>query len=150
MEQLVRKLQGDFPAYHFTAGDVACWSPRTQEIHYEAREDHAIASWSVLHELGHALLGHDTYNSDVMLLQKESSAWTKAVSLAKQYGLDIDAGHIQNCLDTYRDWLHKRSTCPRCRDHGVQQKNTYTCLNCAARWRVSPARFCRSYRRKAK
>jgi hypothetical protein len=58
----------------------------------------------------------------------------------------IDEEHIQNCLDTYRDWLHKRSTCPRCDSHGLQTSEQYKCYNCRAVWRVGNERFCRAYR----
>jgi hypothetical protein len=105
--------------------------------------------WSILHELGHALLDHQSYENDVNLLQKEAEAWEKAVIVAKSYGMTIDQEHIQNCLDTYRDWLHKRSTCPTCSSHGLQQnKALYRCLNCQGAWKVSSARFCRPYRLK--
>jgi hypothetical protein len=149
MEKLIHRLQGDFPAYTFNAGPVAHWSPQTQEVFYGAQEERLTAPWSILHELGHALLGHNTYQNDVSLLLKESDAWSKACALATRYGIHIDADHIQKCLDTYRDWLHKRSTCPTCHGHGVQQASTYTCLNCRAQWHVGAARFCRTYRRSA-
>jgi hypothetical protein len=145
MEQLIHRLQQDFPAFRFTLGEAPCWSPSSKQIAYQSK-DTATARLSVLHELGHALLGHETYHSDASLLQKETSAWSKAVALAKQYGIAIDSDHVQNCLDTYRDWLHRRSTCPRCHSHGIQQDRIYTCFNCARTWRVSSARFCRPYR----
>lgn len=145
MEKFVHKLRQDFPDFRFISGDAPQWSPHVRQITY-VDEDTSMALYGVLHELGHALLGHKTYDSDAVLIQKEASAWSKAVAVATMYGVQIEEEHIQLCLDTYRDWLHKRSTCPQCQSHGVQLDNIYRCLNCAAHWRVTTARFCRTYR----
>jgi hypothetical protein len=150
MEKFVHKLKKDFPSLSFQEGSVASWSPRKRQIAYSvSAADHQVDIWSVLHELGHALLGHEDYESDIGLLQKEADAWERAIKLAAQYNLAINPDHIQNCLDTYRDWLHKRSTCPDCNSHGLQQnKALYRCLNCQTTWKVTNARFCRPYRLK--
>ncbi len=70
--------------------------------------------WALLHEAGHAKLNHVTYNSDIELVLLEAIAWNEAETLAKEFNEQIDPDYIQDCLDTYRDWLHQRSTCPRC------------------------------------
>lgn len=63
--------------------------------------------------------------------------------------LPISEDHIQDCLDSYRDWLHKRSLCPDCRLSSIQtDAHTYTCVFCHKKWRVTAERFCRPYRRK--
>jgi hypothetical protein len=148
MEKLVDALRRDYPHITFREADVASWSHERREVSY-CPDEHDTGVWSVLHELGHALLGHRSYESDINLLQKEAEAWQKAVSVAEHYQLVIASDHIQNCLDTYRDWLHKRSTCPTCGSHGLQQSKTlYCCLNCRDTWKVSSARFCRPYRLK--
>jgi len=147
MEALVRKLQTDFPAFTFRAGPRFRWAADHQEIIYKLDND-IRNTWGILHELGHALRGHHDYHTDVELLRKEVEAWAEAESLSAQYGVTIDAEHIQGCLDSYRDWLHKRSTCPQCALRGVQDDaKRYVCLNCKATWVVSSARFCRAYRR---
>ena len=51
---------------------------------------------------------------DVERLKMEVAAWEKAKELAKHYGVDVDEDVIQEELDTYRDWLHKKSRCPGC------------------------------------
>ncbi len=148
MGTLVSKLRQDYPGLVFTQSSVASWSPQSRQIFYSnSRKTRDV--WSLLHELGHALLGHNSYESDVELLHKELAAWHKASDVGKKYGILIDEEHIQNCLDTYRDWLHKRSSCPDCQKHGLQQsKGLYNCLNCRATWKVSSERFCRPYRLK--
>ncbi|HSD56029.1 MAG TPA: ImmA/IrrE family metallo-endopeptidase [Candidatus Saccharimonadales bacterium] len=146
MEKLVAKLQKQYPSLEFAVGSLASWSPQKKQVTYEESDDPR-SSWSLLHELGHALAGHEDYQSDVSLLQKETEAWERAILLAKEYGILIDDDHVQACLDTYRDWLHKRSTCPDCSSHGLQQSKTlYHCVNCQSTWMVTSARFCRPYR----
>jgi hypothetical protein len=146
MEKFVETLRRDYPQITFQEAAVASWSPEQRQVFYSPGEQHT-GLWSVLHELGHALLDHRSYESDINLLQKETDAWQQAVTIAKRYQVVIDPEHIQNCLDTYRDWLHKRSTCPTCGSHGLQQsKSLYCCLNCRGTWKVSSARFCRPYR----
>jgi len=149
MEALIQKLKVDFPELTFTSGPRASWSPANSTIYYPS-EEAGHGSWTLLHEVGHALLGHASYSSDVNLLQKESAAWQAALELAPKYGLLIANDHIQDCLDTYRDWLHKRSSCPVCGHHGLQAtQSLYSCPNCQNTWKVSSARFCRPYRLKS-
>lgn len=148
MDELVISLKRDFPTLSFQAGRVFCWSPKQQEIFYRENSSGDTSKWALLHELSHALLGHKTYNSDFELLCLEVAAWDKAKEIGAKYGQQIDPEHIQNCLDTYREWLHRRSTCPACGNGSFQQNaTTYGCFNCHATWKVTAARFCRPYRR---
>jgi hypothetical protein len=148
MQELLLNLKAQFPDLHFTEGQQFCWSPETTEIFYikEVKGRHAI--WSLLHETGHALLEHSSYQADVELLRLEVSAWEKAQELARSINISIDEDHIQDCLDTYRDWLYKRSICPNCFTKCLQQDDHthYRCFNCHTIWRVSASRFCRAYR----
>lgn len=150
MHTLLTKLPSDFPGLAFVAGHDFRWSPQTQTIIYsQATEDETMAAWSLLHEVAHALLGHTNYRSDFELLQLEAVAWYKAAELAQNYGYKIDSDHIQDCLDTYRDWLHQRSTCPRCGTTSLQASaRQYHCHNCSTGWTVTASRFCRPYRRR--
>lgn len=146
MDQLLNQLKSDYPGLVFRLGSSPCWSPQDGTVFYRSAAGEQ-EMWALLHEVGHACLQHTTYNSDVDLLQKEVAAWERAQNLAEKYGIVIDNDHIQNCLDTYRDWLYKRSTCPTCRAKGVQQRATlYLCINCRSSWRVTSSRFCRAYR----
>ena len=146
MEKLIRKLRRDHPNLVFTVGKAHCWSPKANQIFYAA-SDEQIDIAGLLHELGHARLGHQNFASDVELLQKEVEAWQEALRLAETYGKEIDPEHIQDCLDTYRDWLYRRSQCPACKASGVQQTaRRYTCLNCGGMWEVTSSRMRRPYR----
>lgn len=151
MKNLLNKLAADNPGIKFKKGDSFYWSPKDSSVTYTpaAANDNS-ASWSLLHEVSHAILGHAKYSSDFELVQLEVEAWSHAEKLASKYGIDIDPDHIQDCLDTYRDWLHRRSTCPTCRSVSLQiDSKTYRCMNCGSKWHVSNSRFCRPYRRLA-
>ena len=148
--ELIKKVTADYPQFKFKAGAQEHWSPKTRTITYELSEDIKNGRFGLLHELAHALLDHQNYKNDFELLKLESQAWHKAAEIGKKYGVDIDEDHIQNCLDTYRDWLHRRSKCPSCGVHAAQtDARTYQCFNCGASWSVSAGRFARSYRRAA-
>ncbi len=150
MPRLAIKLPADFPQVNFTASNRFYWSPKQQTVFFDHSKQDEAAEWALLHELSHGLLAHANYKTDFELLQLEVSAWHKAKQVAVNYKIIINEDHIQDCLDTYRDWLHARSTCPSCTEHGVQQTNAvYICLNCSNEWRVSNARFCRPYRKLA-
>ena len=89
------------------------WSPKLKKITYnQSIIDTEVGIWSMLHEVAHASLNHISYTSDLGLLRLEVEAWNEAKKLARQLEIEIDDSHIQDCLDTYRDWLHRRSTCP--------------------------------------
>ena len=150
-QKMVLKLQGDFPEITFAADSSFYWSPKKQTVHYqEEAKNEKQSTWALLHEVGHALLGHRDYVSDFNLLQLEIEAWEQAKKLAHTYKVAIDENHIQDCLDTYRDWLYQRSTCPRCTSSSLQiDTRQYSCLNCNEVWRVSRSRKCRTYRRRS-
>ena len=150
MDKLIGRLTIELPALKFTAGDQFYWSPETKEIFYKSGARGHQAIWSLLHETGHALLGHRNYKADFELLRLEVAAWERARELANKHDLKIDEDHIQDCLDTYRDWLHKRSICPTCNTKCLQQGDFvhYRCHNCHTTWRVTASRFCRAYRSK--
>ena len=146
---LVKKVTADYPQFKFKPGAQEHWSPKTKTITDEADSDSQHMGYGLLHELAHALLNHSNYHSDFELLKLESQAWQTAAKIGRGYGIEIDGDHIQNCLDTYRDWLHRRSKCPTCGVHVMQNDHeTYKCFNCGASWHVSSGRFARSYRRR--
>ena len=145
---LLATLQQDYPEVRFVAADQFRWSPSEQTVWYNPKKRSGEASLALLHELSHALLGHKDYKTDFELLQLEVAAWHHAESLAETYDISTDPEHVQDCLDTYRDWLHARSKCPACTEHGLQKnRTTYSCMNCHTEWHVTSERFCRPYRR---
>ncbi len=149
MQQLLNNLTARFPELRFSAGAEFCWSPESQEIFYRAGASNSSRDiWSLLHETGHALLGHRNYQADFELLQLEIAAWAKARVIAQELNIEIDENHIQDCLDTYRDWLYQRSLCPNCSTQCMQAADFqhYSCFNCHSVWRVGSNRFARTYR----
>lgn len=148
MQQLLTELQNRLPWVLFEAGDAFYWSPQHSKVVYNQTPSPTNwSSWSLLHEAAHALLGHQAYTYDLELVLLEVEAWDKAKQLGEEFDITIEDDHIQDCLDTYRDWLHQRSTCPRCGTVSLQTASSqYRCHNCLAEWNVSASRFCRPYR----
>lgn len=145
---LVERLSRDYPQFSFKPGGREHWSPHKRTIIYVENQPAKESNYGLLHELAHAILEHKYYSTDLELLKMESAAWQLAAELGSKYGIEIDDDHIQNCLDTYRDWLHKRSQCPGCRMHALQHgPNSYKCFNCGRRWQVTSGRFVRPYRK---
>lgn len=146
MDTLLKSLSQDYPALTFKSGSEFYWSPKEQVV-YHSNTKRRSDTWTLLHEASHGILQHKTFTSDFELLQLELAAWEKAKELARHYRVSINLDHIEDCLDTYRDWLHKRSLCPSCGTKSLQATSvTYSCFNCNDTWRVSSSRLCRPYR----
>ena len=147
-KQIINFTTEILPNIKLESGSSFFWSPKQNKITYnQSIINTPIGIWSMLHEAAHALMNHTGYNSDLGLLKLEVEAWDEAKKLGNKLGLVIDENHIQDCLDTYRDWLHRRSTCPNCAVVCLQSTSTpYYCHNCSTSWHVSASRFCRPYR----
>ncbi len=147
LKHLLQQVTTDYPDISFSESEKSFWDSKNKTIFYNPTSDHA--DWSLLHEIGHMVNQDISYKLDVQLLIMESKAWQRAVKIGKKYGTVIEQDYIEDCLDSYRDWLHKRSTCPECKQTGIQDNHgIYNCVNCGDSWKVSISRFCRSYRRK--
>jgi len=143
---LLNSLSSDYPHITFTEATAFAWSPDALTVFYSLSEPHAEAL--LLHELSHGLLEHHAYNRDVELLVMESAAWQKARELSAHYGVTISEDTAEDNLDTYREWLHARSTCPACTATGYQDGvSTYSCPACRHRWKVNEAKICALRRR---
>lgn len=151
MSWLIQKLSQDNPDILFEEGEVFSWSPTKRTVFYKTNELGAPAL--LLHETSHALLEHRNYQRDVELVSMEAAAWDKA----KEYATELEAEYaksfkvvkivtedqVQDHLDTYREWLHNRSTCPKCTAIGYQTDPLrYACPACSHKWRVNEARVC--------
>ena len=143
---LARRLARDFPDFRFAKAIVAHWSPPQRTIFF------AGSSAELLHELGHAILGHNDFVQDIELLQLERDAWEEARRLAPKYEVKITDNKVETALDAYREWLHSRSLCPRCSQTGLQSREmlNYRCLNCGTKWLANDARSCGLKRRLVK
>lgn len=139
---LIQKLSDDFPDIVFEESDTFQWSSDTHTILYNPLE--SSASQHILHELAHAILGHRTYNRDIELLKMEREAWAHAQdTLGVRYDILMEDSTREQALDSYRDWLHARSTCPNCKATGMETgKHLYKCPACLQTWRVNEARLC--------
>ncbi len=129
----------DFPQFTFIPGRFFVWSPHNKAIHYDTRRvkgnDGLVA---LVHEIGHALLGHRIYKFDMQLIQMEMDAWDVARRLAAKYGLKVDEDHIARCVDSYDQWLTKRATCPDCQNFSLQRaRDEYGCFACGSVWQVN-------------
>lgn len=138
---LLTKLEKEYPQISFMAGERFAWSPGAQTVFYD--ESDLDNTGLLLHELAHGLLEHHDYSKDVELVAMETEAWDKALEIAPLYDVVISDETVQDTLDTYREWLHDRSTCPACEATGYQSgKSQYTCVACSHTWRVNEARLC--------
>lgn len=148
LNHFLQRIQKDFPDLHVVASQKSYWDPSNGTIYYNRDAKNPL--WSILHELGHMQAKHTSFRLDVELLIMETEAWKIAKNLALIYRIPLDKEHIDNCLDSYRDWLYARSMCPGCTQTGVQDnQKLYNCLNCRRSWSVSTSRFSRSYRKLA-
>lgn len=146
---LRKSLQTAYPQFLLVKGDDFYWSPKDSTITYSTQTPQAAER--LLHEYSHAILGHVSYRRDIELIAHERDAWNHAKTvLAPQFGTRVAADVIEDDLDTYRDWLHARSTCPHCTATGLQtDAKEYTCVACRGKWTVNEARICALRRYKA-
>ena len=143
INSFVAKLRSDYPAISFVAGDDFYWSPSDRAVYFDEKAPDTSRA-IILHELAHALLDHRQYRRDIDLVKIEREAWELArTDLGPQYDTAVADDEIEMMIDTYRDWLHARSTCPACSMTGVQTSDTlYHCVSCGKDWRVNEARRC--------
>ena len=128
MRNLVSKLKVDYPDFCFRSGKKFAFRPPKTII---IGPDEADNSLLLLHELGHAILGHRDFYTDVERVKMERLAWEKARELCQKYGIKYDEEIIERELDTYRDWLDKKSRCPSCRLTRFQTPDgQYHCPRC--------------------
>ena len=137
---LIKQIKSDYPEFNFKQSSDFHWSHSENAIFYSTKSKDLSF---LFHELAHAILNHTSYDRDIELIGMERDAWEQAKELASKYNYVIDDDFIQDNLDTYRDWLHSRSTCKKCTATGLQiLKNTYKCVACSTEWRVNEARTC--------
>ena len=108
---LVRKLKIEYPELRFVRGRKFAFRPPKTIVVGPSEEAEDLL---LLHEVGHAILGHRDFKTDVGRLKMEMAAWEKARELTAVYGVKWDEEVAQGELDTYRDWLHQKSRCPVC------------------------------------
>ncbi|MCL2371609.1 hypothetical protein FWC63_02610 [Candidatus Saccharibacteria bacterium] len=141
---MIERLKADFPEFKFREGKEFRWRPRTRTVTLgrisagdnpgSGVEGGVDAKYALLalHEVAHALLGHEDDTYDLKRLKCEVEAWEKVrAELAPRYDIEFDEELMQDMLDTYREWLHKKSACPICKQCRLQTKSGgYVCVNC--------------------
>jgi hypothetical protein len=143
---ILLEIESLFPKAKLRISDSFRWSPEENIIYYDPFSE--TMALSLLHEVGHMICSHQRYSSDIGLLRMEVEAWQKAREYSKKIGLTLDEDHVEKCLDSYREWIYRRSSCPLCTQAGVERETgLYSCINCQKKWRVTPAKFCRVYRK---
>lgn len=148
IEPVLARIAKDYPELEFIESAHFSWHAGHKRVSYKKASINPLHDiFALLHELGHAILDHKDYSSDIELLQLEVKAWEKARVLARNYNVSLDEEYVQDCLDSYRDWLHLRATCPTCYGRALQSNiSQYECFNCKSRWQVTKSRLCRPYR----
>ncbi len=133
------QLLDEFPEITFVPGRFFMWSPHTKSITYdERRMSTNNGRLALLHEIGHARLGHRIYKYDMELLGMEMDAWDVARQLAPRFNVSINEDHIASTIATYDTWLTKRATCPDCSNFSLQRgRDSYGCFACGAKWQVN-------------
>lgn len=143
---ITSEIINKYPQFIFEKSDNFYWSLPENTIYYNPSDINSLGL--LLHELSHALLDHKDYTNDVQLISLERQAWDHAIILGKSFKVTITDELVQSNLNTYRDWLHSRSTCPKCTATGTQvKKDIYSCLACNNQWKVNSAKDCRLQRR---
>lgn len=128
MQDFLKKIKSAYPEFVFKPGKRFLFRPKNT-IFYD--EDAEYFELLLLHELGHALLGHYDFATGLSRLKMECAAWDKARSLAEQFDVDVYEDVIQDKIETYREWLHDRLICPDCGLIRLETKDqNFICPRC--------------------
>ena len=130
MYKFIEQLEDDFPGLVFRAGKKFMFRP-PKTIVFEQQKNDERSKLLILHEVGHALLEHKNFNTDIERVKMERDAWEKAKELCERYNVFYDEELVEAELDTYRDWLHRKSRCPQCGLTRYQgEDGRYICPKC--------------------
>lgn len=140
LEKFVIQLKREFPQFRFRAGKKFTFRPPRTIIYenyltvVDNLDDAELSNnykLQLLHEVGHALLEHKSFPTDVERLRMECAAWEQARELSTKFNLKYNDEFVEAALDTYRDWLHSKARCPECGLTRYQTKDgRYHCPGC--------------------
>lgn len=156
-EELVAELKAEYPRLNFRVNKKFSYRPprticyetdnkicvteggfeqkkATKYVSDEQKNAKNEQNWyllQLLHELGHALSGHVDFRTDVDRVRMEREAWERARELCEKYEVDYDEEYVEIAMDSYRDWLHRRSRCVKCGETRYQTADgRYHCAFC--------------------
>lgn len=133
MQNLVKKIAKNFPELQILEGERFKFSPPNQLFYGDDDENPELL---LLHELGHYLTREIDYSTDIELLEIEAKAWNEARKLCEKYNVKYDEDFAEDCLDSYRNYLHYASLCKNCQLAGYQDnRGNYHCALCGATWK---------------
>lgn len=121
---------------HFRKSQKFYWDSKNNLIYYDPSklEDDA-GRQSLLHEIGHALLGHLDYKFDLELLKMEIDAWKIAKLHSKTFNVIITKSCVDDSLNSYLNWIKDRAICPACSSLSLQNKKAQrNCAFCYFMW----------------
>lgn len=140
ISSIINQLSKRYPQLEFIEGENFAYSPPHKVVYAPGSPDD---SYILLHEIGHYSLERSDYSSDIELVTIESAAWQEAMIIASTLGITIPDEIIQHSLDSYREWMHRRSLCPSCKSTGIEtSRSMFHCLACTNEWRANEARSC--------
>ena len=144
------ELISAFNQYRFLPAGYFSYDAADDIINYDPiRLKHPTGKVSLLHEISHCELGHFYYRYDMELLMMEIAAWHHTKKLANEHCIELDAAYVQECIESYDNWVSKRGCCPECDNFCLEShENQFSCFVCGTRWSVSSQPQKRIQRRK--
>lgn len=133
VNKFITQLKRDFPQFRIRSGKKFMFRFPDEIRHelLEADELNTEFAMQLLHEIGHGILEHKFFRTDPERLKMERAAWEEARKLCWRYQIKYDEELVELKMDSYRDWLHRRSKCKKCGLTRYQTKDgEYHCPNC--------------------
>ena len=128
-----------YPKQRFLPAGYFAYDAGEDVINYDPTLlNQASGKLALLHEISHALLGHFHYRFDFELFAMEMDAWNMTRKLALKHSIALEEQYIAQCMESYDNWLTKRSTCPKCHKFNMQSvPSRFQCYHCRTKWKVS-------------
>ena len=132
-------LTAAYPDFSFKPGKKFKFRPKKTiyyippELFANSPSSSSLETFPLLlcHELAHALLGHFSYKTDLERLKIEVEAWEETKNLCEKFKIPFSKELASIELDSYRDWLDKKSRCKTCGMTRFETPDgTYCCPRC--------------------
>lgn len=128
-----------YPQQQFLPAGYFAYDASENIVNYDPeRIKDNMGKLALLHEVAHSLLGHFHYLFDFELYSMEMDAWNMTRDLAQQHHVQTNEAYIQQCMDSYDNWITERGTCPGCYEFNIQSiPGEFRCYRCKTRWEVN-------------